>query len=282
MSQPLSQPGSAAGASAAPAAVEPPINTDVLAVRQELLSPRKSSFRKYQELVIGAPGLRRLIEYEAITLLCGRLGGAAGLFLRSKLYPRLLGRVGRGVVFGSNVVLRHPHKIFIGNDVVIDDNVVLDAKGRGNRGIVIGDGVFIGRNSILNCKNGNITLGNGSLVGFNCILQAGREIRVGDNVLIAAFSYLVGGRHGFEQTDVPIRLQQVTSRGIEIGDNTWLGGRVTVMDGTRIGRECVIGAGAVVNKDIADWRVAVGLPAREVKDRRSLETRIPAARMEEA
>jgi acetyltransferase-like isoleucine patch superfamily enzyme len=253
----------------APAAPEPEINTDIVPVRRELLSARKSAFQKYQELVVGSSRLARLLKYECITLLCSRLGGAPGLFLRSKLYPRLLGGVGRGVVFGSNVVLRHPHKIFIGNNVVIDDNVVLDAKGYGNRGIVIGDEVFIGRNSILNCKNGNILVGNGSLVGFNCVLQAGREIRVGDNVMIAAYSYLVGGRHSFEQTDTPIRLQEVTSRGIEIGDNCWLGARVTVMDGTRVGRDCVIGAGAVVTRDIGEWQIALGVPAREVKDRRA-------------
>ena len=50
------------------------------------------------------------------------------MVLRRKLYPLLLGKVGRNVVFGMNVVLRHPHKIAIGDDVVIDDNCLLDAK----------------------------------------------------------------------------------------------------------------------------------------------------------
>ena len=56
-------------------------------------------------------------------------------------------------------MLRHPHKIHIGSNVVIDDNCLLDAKGETNRGIRIGDGVFIGRNTILSCKNGDIELG---------------------------------------------------------------------------------------------------------------------------
>ena len=55
--------------------------------------------------------------------------GALGLALRKTLYPLLLGACGRGVVFGQNVVLRHPHKIRIGDNVVIDDNCLLDAKG---------------------------------------------------------------------------------------------------------------------------------------------------------
>ena len=91
-------------------------------------------------------------------LLCAWVPGALGLFLRSKLYPLLLGRVGRNVVFGANVTLRHPHKIHIGDNVVIDDHCCLDAKGTDNRGITIGNGVFVGRNTILSCKNGDIVI----------------------------------------------------------------------------------------------------------------------------
>ena len=55
-------------------------------------------------------------------------------------------------------MLRHPHKIRIGDNVVIDDNCLIDAKGESNAGIRIGSGVFIGRNTILSCKNGDIEL----------------------------------------------------------------------------------------------------------------------------
>ena len=68
--------------------------------------------------------------------------GALGLFLRSKMYPWILGGVGRNVVFGINFTVRHPHKIHIGDNVVIDDLCCLDAKGTDNRGITIGNGVF--------------------------------------------------------------------------------------------------------------------------------------------
>ena len=72
-------------------------------------------------------------------------------------------------------MLRHPHKIRIGDNVVIDDNCLIDAKGDANRGITIGSGVFVGRNTILSCKNGDIELGDGANVGFNCeIFSASR------------------------------------------------------------------------------------------------------------
>jgi len=89
-----------------------------------------------------------------------------GLVLRSKLYPMILGSVGRNVVFGVNVTLRHPHKIHIGDNVVVDDNCLLDAKGSTNRGITIGSGVFIGRNTILSCKDGDIEVADGANLGF--------------------------------------------------------------------------------------------------------------------
>ena len=103
--------------------------------------------------------------------------GALGLALRKALYPLLLGSCGRNVVFGQNVVLRHPHKIHIGDNVVIDDNCLIDAKGETNRGIRIGDGVFIGRNTILSCKNGDIELADGANIGFNCEIFSASRVR---------------------------------------------------------------------------------------------------------
>ena len=71
--------------------------------------------------------------------------GAAlvGLLLRQRLYRWLLGSCGRQVVFGQHVTLRHPHKIHIGDNVMIDDHCLLDAKGTPNHGIRIGSGVFV-------------------------------------------------------------------------------------------------------------------------------------------
>ena len=117
--------------------------------------------------------------------------------LRKTLYPLLLGSCGRNVVFGQNVVLRHPHKIHIGRNVVIDDNCLLDAKGETNRGIRIGDGVFIGRNTILSCKNGDIELGDGANIGFNCEVFSASRVTIGASVLMAAYGYVIGGDHDF-------------------------------------------------------------------------------------
>src|SRR6185503_11292595 len=120
--------------------------------------PGTSGAAKYQALVVGRPGFGALLKYELVVTLAQAQAGALGLALRKTLYPWLLGSCGRNVIFGQNVVLRHPHKIHIGDNVVIDDNCLLDAKGDSNGGIRIASRVFIGRNTILSCKNGDIEL----------------------------------------------------------------------------------------------------------------------------
>ena len=193
--------------------------------------------------------------------------GALGLFLRSKLYPLLLGRCGSNVTFGQNVVLRHPKKIFIGNNVVIDDNVLLDAKGTDNEGITIGNNIFIGRNNIFSCKNGDIILKDNVNIGFNSYIFSANKVTVGKYGLIAAYCYLIGGNHDYDEGDKPILEQRRSSYGIELDDNVWFGAGVRVQDGIKIGRNCIVGTSAVVTKNIPDFSIAAGIPAKVVKKR---------------
>lgn len=241
----------------------------ITVIQEELFDSGRSKAARYAQLFVGRPGLWALVRYEAIVTLTSALPGALGLLLRSRLYPRLLGRCGRNVTFGANVVLRHPHKIRIGDDVVIDDGCCLDAKGDANRGIDIGDGVFIGRGTILSCKNGDIVIDDHANIGFNCEIFSGGRVRLGKHTLVAAYTYLVGGDHAFDRTDVAVLYQDRLARGIEVDDNVWLGAHVVVSDGATIGRDAIIGAGAVVRGAIPPFAIAAGVPARVVRDRRS-------------
>jgi acetyltransferase-like isoleucine patch superfamily enzyme len=254
---------SASSGSSEPRVADPRI-TDI----QREFGASRSRRERYADLVVGREGWGPLLAYELIVLVSSWIPGALGLFLRSKLYPLILGRVGQNVAFGANIVLRHPHKIHIGNNVVIDDNCCLDAKGSTNRGITIADGVFLGRNTILSCKNGNIDLGEEANIGFNVEIFSAADVRVGARTLIAAYTYLVGGDHLFDRVDVPVLQQGRTARGIDVGENVWLGAHVVITDGSRIGRDAVIGAGAVVIGDVPEFNIAAGVPARIVRDRR--------------
>jgi acetyltransferase-like isoleucine patch superfamily enzyme len=241
----------------------------ITVIQRELFNERRSSADKYRELVIGQPGWWPLIRFELVMLLASTVPGALGLLLRSKLYPLVLGRVGRNVVFGQHVTLRHPHKIQIGDNVVIDDQCCLDAKGTDNRGIAIGNGVFVGRNTILSCKNGDIVIGDHANIGFNCEIFSASRVTVGKSILMAAYTYLVGGDHLYDRIDIPVLEQGRTARGIEVGDGVWLGTHVVVTDGSTIGRDAIIGAGAVVVGAVPDYAIATGIPAKVQRDRRT-------------
>jgi len=235
--------------------------------QDQLFAPGKSSRMKYTELVVGRPGLGALLKYELVVTLAQPRAGALGLALRKALYPLLLGSCGRNVVFGQNVVVRHPHKIHIGTNVVIDDNCLLDAKGGNNRGIRIGDGVFVGRNTILSCKDGDIELGAGANLGFNCEVFSASRVVIGRGVLMAAYSYVIGGDHDFSDPGKAVLDQSRTSAGVTIGDGVWMGAGAKILDGVAIGDHAVIGAGAVVRDDVPAAAIAVGIPARVVSSR---------------
>ena len=240
---------------------------DTVEIQKEMFKEQTSALKKYRQLIIGKPDVFSLLKYELIMLLAGWVPGALGLALRVKLFPLLMGRVGKGVYFGQNVVLRHPHKIKIGDNVVIDDHVVLDAKGFDNDGILIGNGVFIGRGTIFNCKNGDIILGDRVNVGFNCHIYSASQVKLGKNVLLAANCYLIGGTHKYDRLDLSPLEQGRESKGIELKENIWLGSNVQVMDGVTIGHDTIIGTSAVVNQDIPDYSIAAGLPAKVIKSR---------------
>jgi acetyltransferase-like isoleucine patch superfamily enzyme len=238
-----------------------------VAIQTALQDSRSSALEKYQDLVVGSRSLLRLLLYESVVLYTSWVPGALGLVLRRLAYPWLLGSCGRNPTFGHGVVLRHPHKVHLGDDVVVDDLVVLDAKGETNSGIRIGDGVFLGRGTILSCKDGDITLGDRVNIGFHSEIFSGSQVTVGRHGLFAAYTYLVGGGHAFERAGVPVLEQERISRGIRVGENVWLGAGAKVMDGVSLGDDVVVGAGAVVTDDLPSRSVAVGVPARVVRTR---------------
>ena len=235
--------------------------------QDDLFRSGVSARARYQALVVGQPGLGALVRYELVTMVAQSMPGAAGLALRKLLYPLLLGACGRNVVFGQHVVLRHPHKIRIGDNVVVDDHCLLDAKGDDNRGIEIGSGVFIGRNSIVSCKNGDVALGDGVNIGFNCEVFSASHVTIGPRTLLAAYCYIIGGDHEWSDPSRPVLEQARSSLGVTIGAGAWLGAGVKVLDGTAIGDGAIVGAGAVARGEIPSGAIAVGMPAKVVGTR---------------
>ena len=237
--------------------------------QKTLMDPKKGAARKYRDLFVGPGGFPFFLKYEIITTLFTSIPGALGFALRKFFFRRLFASVGRGVVFGRNMTLRHPRKIKIGNGVVFDDNTVLDAKGIDNTGIRIGDHVMVGRNTIISCKGGDIEIGDFANIGSNNTLLSESVLNIGKFVFTAGQTYMVaGGNHSFDRKDIPIWHQPSVSKGgIVIEDDVWIGASVTVVDGVKIRTGCVIGAGSVVHRNLPPYTVALGNPLAIVKKR---------------
>ena len=227
----------------------------------------------YRALMYGNMGLGKIIWAEILFTLLGGLGGAVGLFLRMKLYPSLFQSCGRKVVFGRNVTLRHPHKIVLGDGVVLDDHCVVDAKGADNAGIILRDRVYVGRNTIIYCKNGDIEIGENVSLSANCIVFSSNKLVMKKNSVVAAFAYLLSGGEYDLSDPTPLAQQKgtCTQGPLEIGEDCWIGAGAKVLDGASLGDRCVIGAGAVANKPVPANSIAVGVPARVVKTRKAAE-----------
>ncbi|MEV4776905.1 acyltransferase [Microbacterium sp. LWH12-1.2] len=122
-------------------------------------------------------------------------------------------------------------------------------------------------------------------IGADCTVNAFTVVRgtvtLGDGVRIGAHTSILGFNHSMAP-DRPVHKQPGTEIGITIGDDVWIGSNAVIVDGVMIGSHAVIGAGSVVTKDVAEWAVVAGNPARFIRDRRQTKPARGAARAETA
>lgn len=136
----------------------------------------------------------------------------------------------------------------------------------GAEGIEIGDKTLLQRGGWLYCAGvegvaANLKIGNGCVFGYNNHIASVRSVIIGDFVLTANNVYISDNLHGYEDVSLPIIKQPVKFKNaVSIGDGCWIGENVCII-GAKIGKNCVIGANAVVTHDIPDYSVAVGIPA---------------------
>ncbi len=229
---------------------------------------RKSALQKYQDTVVGQRGLRPLLRYELLNLLLGPLPGLLGLGLRRIFYPALFGAVGRNPVFGHHLALRGPHRIFLGDNVMLDEHVFLSFRGEAEQSIRLGSNVLIGRYSQVRARGGSISLADSVSVGAFCYLGTASQLIVGEHCLFGGGCFVGGIQHGFSDPAKPIAEQPLVDRGgIVIGRDVWIGAHAVVNDGVRIGDGAVIGANAVVTKDVPPFAIAAGIPAKVIGTR---------------
>ena len=224
-----------------------------------------SAASKYLALTYGPIPRWKALLQEWITLCLCNVPGALGIALRGVFYRPFFAECGSKVVFGRGITLRHACKIRLGRGVILDDNCVVDAKGDGNDGIRLGDGVYVGRNTIVYCKGGDIRCGARVSFSANCIMFSSNLLEIGEGTTVGSFSYFLSGGEYDPSDPAPFAEQSgMCTRGpLVIGRDCWFGARVTVLDAAqRIGDRCVVGAGAVVTRPLPDRTTAVGIPAR--------------------
>ncbi|MCP5136685.1 MAG: acyltransferase [Gammaproteobacteria bacterium] len=126
---------------------------------------------------------------------------------------------------------------------------------------------------LINANEGHVNVGADSWLGPFCLIYGNGGVDIGNNVLIAAHSSINTVSHHADRTDIPINNQGIYTDPVVIEDDVWLGLNVSVLQGVRIGKGSIIGAGAVVNKDIPPYSIAVGIPARVIRQRAPSEPR---------
>jgi len=217
---------------------------------------------KYKSFMVGEGSWWSLIKYEIIITLFGWIPGAFGLFLRSLFYPFLFKKVGKKVIFGRDLSIRSSYKISIGDRVFIDDNVLLDAKGTTNQGILIGNDVFIGQGSILQAKNGDMILEDEVNIGYYSTLSSTTMLHIGPRTFLGPYCLVMsGGEHDYLAEGMGVG----DCLPLEIGSDCWIAAKVIVFQNCHIGNHSVIGANSLVNTPIPPDSIAVGTPARVVK-----------------
>lgn len=238
--------------------------------QQEAFSdPASKGFGMYRELVVGKAGSLTFLRYEICTTFLSGLSGLSGLGLRSLIYPALFDRCGRRPAIGRGVVLRIPSQMRLGSGVLIDDFAALDVRGTAGS-IDIGDRVSIGRYSTVAAKHGQISIGSGANIGSYCRIATTSRVVIGESCLVGAYCYVGPGNHTESGDGTPLIASAMEDRGgVSIGEHSWLGARVTVLDGVKIGHHAIIGAHSLVKEDVPDFGVAVGVPAKVIRIRES-------------
>lgn len=239
-------------------------------LHEELHTSSSSPLTRYRKKVLGEQvGNLRLLQYELANIFSINIGGGLGYLVRRWMFSSLFESCGRGVILGRGLIIRKPAQIRIGHQVAIDDSSQLDSGGvKQGTAITIGAESLISLGCVIQAKTRPVIMGKQCDIGAYTILTSIGGIILGDAVLIAGNCYIGGGRYKLDDPATPVMRQEVYSRGpVRIGDGTWVGASVTILDGVTIGKGCVIGAGALVTKDIPDYAVAIGSPARVVRYR---------------
>lgn len=130
-------------------------------------------------------------------------------------------------------------------------------------GFALGERSLIEDFSTINNGVGDVVIGTETIIGIGCTVIG--PVNMGNHIMLAQNIVISGLNHGYEDVNIPPSKQKTITKAILIKDNVWIGANCVITAGVTIGKHVVVGAGSVVTKDIPDYCVCVGNPARVVK-----------------
>lgn len=212
--------------------------------------------------------LPHYVVSELLQLLLGWVPSIVGVGLRAVAYKLMMKTEGL-VAIENGVALTRTEDISLGRSVYLDRGVHLDG---GPGGLHIGEGSWVMGGCRLHVFNfrqiphAGIRIGRRVFLGEETLMRGSGGIHIGDNVLVGPRVQVLAVNHVVADVSRPIMDQGITAVGIRIEDDAWIGAGAIVLDGVTIGRGSCIGAGAVVTTSIPPHSLAVGTPARVVRD----------------
>ncbi len=220
------------------------------------------SFQKYRKITTGKDrGLAFFFFNELMVMVATSLPGNFGYALRRFGFSFLCAEIGSTVKIGSECSLRRPQYITLKQGATLDKRVSLDVKHTGE-GILLGKNVVVGHSTVFSCPGGKITIGDGTIIGKYCRLGSLEGLKLGKNVRVGDYSYIVGAGHAYSSLETPIINQAVVCKGPNIiGDEVVVGKRVTILDGVKIGSGAHILDNSLVNRDVPPGCTFSGVPA---------------------
>lgn len=194
------------------------------------------------------------------------------IFCKVTMYARGIILFRKKVMIGCKVRLSAKNLLLLGSHVHIGNECIVDALSA--NGIILGNNVSIQKRTIIECTGSikhlgkGLKIGNHVGIGSNSFLGCAGGIEIGDDTIIGNYVSFHAENHNYSNPNIPIRLQGVNHQGIKVGNNCWIGAKVTILDGAIIGNGCIIAAGAVVNQGLYDDNgIYGGVPAKLIKKR---------------
>lgn len=169
----------------------------------------------------------------------------------------------RAVSYGTGQ-FRRSEFAAVGRDVVIEDGVLVFKP----ESIRIGSNVYIGHRAILRGYDRNqMVIGSDTWIGQYCYINSAGGVEIGSRVGIGPYVKIMTSRHGEEGRRVPVLLCDLEFAGVRIEDESDVGIGAIVLPGVTIGRGAIVGAGAVVSRDVEPYAIVAGVPARKIGER---------------